>query len=589
MKHLTQPLLYTLLIFLSACAGDPAGTLEVYAFNEDGVQGGVSITLEPGGATGLTDTSGLVTFPELTPVDYLITANHAELGSNSALVSIRDEETAIIYLQLSGRYNQPPEIRWLNPNPDYEADSRQNESLRFEASILDDRDAVSTISYEMTSDLDGLILTGVDSAGYLDRFSPELSVGVHTLTIAATDSEGLRGEARVKMTILPSWPTIKLFEPVVDGDALRITWSAWPEESFARYYILRHIPNDPFMGTLAVIENREDTVFIDRSVPFNKRAEYSVQVEYKDEYTDMDQVRSDTIVTELRYGRIDLESPLVEILSDPKRNLLYGADRENDRVVVMDVATRKVSAYLDVGSQPEDLALSPNGDTLFVATSGSNSISVIDLATRSLARMLRLPPARFGLRLLPERIAALSDGRLALVGREGVSGLYLYRPHVDTLTYVTYTSIAAENFAVSPDHTTLYISESGGGGQQVERYVTTPDGNLLLDQLSEPGSGGPRCVLSSDGRYVFHENKKLDALDLKRVLVTYTDPYDTDIRLSNRDATSVMGQYYYYDGVTGERGPRVREDTYVMSYDPIRNLSFHHTRYTKVVTVIPFP
>ena len=589
MKQLPLYPFYLLLFVLAACTNDPAGSLEVNVSNADGVQGGVTVTLDPGGAAAMTDASGWARFPDLPPVDYLVSASHPELGSNSALVSVQDEEEAGVYLRLPGRYNQPPEVEWHIPHPDYNYDQRQSEILSFSATILDDRDPEGTVSYVLTSDLDGTLLTGVDSAGYFDRISPQLSRGQHTLTLTATDSEGLQGGASVQVTIYPDWPTITLFEPVAEGDALRITWSSWPDSSFATYQLLRHTPYNSFMNTLAVIENREDTVYTDRTVPFNKWAQYAVQVTYKPEFEHIDEVRSEIIETELAYGRIDLESPLHELLSDPKRNLLYGADREHDRVVIIDVQSRQVSRYVAVGSQPEDLALSPNGDTLFVANSGSNSISVIDLATKQLARTLTLPPARYGLRFLPERIAALTGGRLALIGSEGPSGLFLYRPDLDTLTYLTRASPTLQNFAVSPDFTVLYVAEDGGGGQQVKRYVTTPDGNLSLQQSSPPGNGGPRCVLSSDGQYVFFEDQKFPADDLSRVLVTFPDPYNTDIRLSNRDGTKVMGQYAYYDGTTGARLGPVREDTYLITYDPVRNLSFHHTRYTRVVTVIPFP
>ena len=589
MKHLTLYLLFGAILLMAACADDPAGTLDVYALNQDGPQAGVSLKLDPGGASAVTDTAGLATFSDLPPLDYLIAATHPELGENTALVSVRDEETAAVYLYLPGRYNQPPEVSWLYPTPDYDYDVRQDEIWHLTATIRDDRDAEGTVSYSVNSDLDGPIVSGLDSAGYLDRRAPVLSVGTHTLTLTATDSEGRSQEASVVVTVEPGWPSLTLFEPTAEGDGLRIRWSAWPAESFASYSLLRYTPNDAFLNTIAVFENRQDTVFLDRTVPFNKQVEYAVQVRYKPEYDYHDEVRSETLFTELRYGRIDLESPIYEILSDPKRNLLYGADRENDRVVVMDVATKAVTGYVTVGSQPEDLALSPNGDSLFVANSGSNSVSVIDLATTRLARTITLPPAYYGLRFLPERIAALSDGRLAFVSSTGVTGLWLYRPKVDTLTYVTRTTVALQNFAVAPDHSTLYVTENGGGGQQVERYVSTADGNLRLEQSSEPGNGGPRCVLSGDGRYVFFANRKLDARDLRRVLVTFPDPYDTDIRLSNYDGSRAMGQYFYYDGETGAAGQPVRESTYVLSYDPVRSLSFHHTRYTKVVTVIPFP
>ena len=51
--------------------------------------------------------------------------------------------------------------------------------------------------------------------------------------------------------------------------------------------------------------------------------------------------------------------------------------------MVIDTATNQVTATIEVGKRPWNMALTPDGKQLYVANGRSNSVSVIDTESRS--------------------------------------------------------------------------------------------------------------------------------------------------------------------------------------------------------------
>ena len=97
------------------------------------------------------------------------------------------------------------------------------------------------------------------------------------------------------------------------------------------------------------------------------------------------------------------------LLADPLRNRVYAAVPAINSVEVIDTTTLTVTSTIAVGSDPVDMAISPDGNTLYVANNGSNlwRPSPWSISTRSPSRHQppRCPPA-------PVAIAAGLGGRL---------------------------------------------------------------------------------------------------------------------------------------------------------------------------------
>ncbi|WP_146088854.1 hypothetical protein [Neolewinella xylanilytica] len=581
------PLLLSLLVVSWSCQEDDPAILEVYVTNPDGVQEGVSITLDPGGLTGLTDSTGLLLFPNIPPLDYTVVASHPVLGTNSALVSVAEGVTSRASINLSGRFDQPPGVAFIFPGKDDVVELRETETLYVEARVTDDNDPPGTIAWQLSSSMDSLLGSGTDSLGLVALAVSDLKQGDHTLTLTARDSKGFSAADQVTITVLPALPTMTLHraDPVAAG--IRLEWSRWKGSGFIAYNIYRGDPGENALGFLRQISHLEDTVFNDETVPFNRPVDYRVTASYDlgGGYFHEEQTASRT--TTFLTDRITLEATVDRMLADPKRGKLYGISRELDRLYIMDVDRLAVTKTLPTGSKPEDLTLSPNGDTLYVAASGGTSVTVFDLEKETRSHLIYLPTGRYNASIRPLRIAALSGGRLAMIAAPS-DGLYLYRPGDDTLTLVSVGHSFTNNLVADPLGEFLYVTDHGGGGQQAYRYESDPAGNLILADVSEPSSGSLRAVLSSDGRYLFFGNAMLRADKLTEILGSFGSPDYNDVRLTNGDGSKVMTPDTYYSTATLTPIGPVRAPNRVLAYDPVSGIAFHHEYYSNLITLVPF-
>jgi YVTN family beta-propeller protein len=97
-----------------------------------------------------------------------------------------------------------------------------------------------------------------------------------------------------------------------------------------------------------------------------------------------------------------------DVAFHPNGMTAYVSNRLDDDVSVVDVATRKEVARIPVGDEPHGLQTDREGTTLYVANASSDRISVVDLATGEERR--RLPASRN-----PWSVALSPDGSRLLV------------------------------------------------------------------------------------------------------------------------------------------------------------------------------
>jgi YVTN family beta-propeller protein len=74
---------------------------------------------------------------------------------------------------------------------------------------------------------------------------------------------------------------------------------------------------------------------------------------------------------------------------------LYVSNFASNNVAVFDATTRKLIVTVQVGSQPDALALSPAENMLLVADSGSGDVAVLRLDKRRDKKVLGPPPRLF--------------------------------------------------------------------------------------------------------------------------------------------------------------------------------------------------
>jgi YVTN family beta-propeller protein len=107
-------------------------------------------------------------------------------------------------------------------------------------------------------------------------------------------------------------------------------------------------------------------------------------------------------------------------LLDRRRDLLYVADGDSDQISVLDTATNAVVRTFglapyegaQIGSNPDALTLSADGETLYVANSGNNDVAVV--ATRT-GKVRGLIPTGW----YPSSVSIV-DGRLLVTNAKGL-------------------------------------------------------------------------------------------------------------------------------------------------------------------------
>jgi len=214
------------------------------------------------------------------------------------------------------------------------------------------------------------------------------------------------------------------------------------------------------------------------------------------------------------------------------------ADKSADGIGVLDVATRKLTKKISVGSDPEEfdisrdgrqlfvsnedvktassvslangkvehivalsqepegVALSPDGRSLWVTCETGGDVFVIDTATFKVAGHVKVGPR-------PRSVAFLQSGKLAVVPSESDGNLYV----IDTAQIKIVKTVALPKgsrpmrLRVSPDGGKLYASTGRGGTVAVLDSTSF----ALLNNIAV-GKRPWGIALSPDGKYLYAAN-----------------------------------------------------------------------------------
>ena len=150
-------------------------------------------------------------------------------------------------------------------------------------------------------------------------------------------------------------------------------------------------------------------------------------------------------------------------------------DRRFDGIGVIDVSANRLLGILPGGTDPETLALAPDGRTIYVANEDGMQLSAIDLASGKVRAS-----ARIGVE--PEGVAVRPDGKVVYVACEGASTAYA----IDALTLAVVakipTGLRPRAIGFARDGHSGFISDEMGAAitvfdtrtQQVLRTIPLP-------------------------------------------------------------------------------------------------------------------
>ena len=88
-------------------------------------------------------------------------------------------------------------------------------------------------------------------------------------------------------------------------------------------------------------------------------------------------------------ANIEIGRHPAHVIIDAPGKLAYATNSEDDNILVVDVAQKKVTGEIKTGKFPHGLRMSPNGREIYVANVNDNSVSVIDVAQSK--EVIRIP------------------------------------------------------------------------------------------------------------------------------------------------------------------------------------------------------
>jgi DNA-binding beta-propeller fold protein YncE len=158
------------------------------------------VSTDPASTTQFTDGLGSVLFRGLAPGFYAVTAVHATGGNARLATTVVAGAIAELNLTLMPAAAGTPRVTITAPAPGTVISAPTFVTLA--GTVSDDRDPPGGLTVQWTSNRDGLLSpSGHPLADGTTAISIRLSVGTHTITLKATDSGGLVGQASTQITV----------------------------------------------------------------------------------------------------------------------------------------------------------------------------------------------------------------------------------------------------------------------------------------------------------------------------------------------------------------------------------------------------
>jgi len=195
-------------------------------------------------------------------------------------------------------------------------------------------------------------------------------------------------------------------------------------------------------------------------------------------------------------GKINVGSDPEEFALSPDGTRLYVSNEDVKTASIVDIASRKVQHIILVGQEPEGVAVSPDGKLIYITCEAGGDILVVDARTYKTVAHFNVPPR-------PRSVDFLTDAPVAFIPSESAGVLNV----IDTREQKVSKSITLPQGSrpmrvrVSPDNSRLYVSDGRAGTVS----VLDTHSYALLNTV-KVGKRPWGIVLSPDGKYLFSAN-----------------------------------------------------------------------------------
>jgi YVTN family beta-propeller protein len=177
----------------------------------------------------------------------------------------------------------------------------------------------------------------------------------------------------------------------------------------------------------------------------------------------------------------------------PTQPLMYATIPSWNSVAIINTNTLVVESTVFVGSNPVNLAFSPDGSKAYIANSGSNFVAVFNTQTRRVVNSFLLPEP-------PQDVVFGSSNRLWVLGQSQIFQIDA-TTGASTGPSITNSFVNSGSLEISPDRNTLYYADLGA------MYKYDVSGSTPVLRLQTPFSTvwyglNENLTLSHNGRFI---------------------------------------------------------------------------------------
>lgn len=207
-------------------------------------------------------------------------------------------------------------------------------------------------------------------------------------------------------------------------------------------------------------------------------------------------------------GDIEIGRHPAHVIIDAQGKLAYATNSEDNNVMVIDVAQKKVVGEIKTGKFPHGLRMSPDGREIYVANVNDNSISVIDITQSK--EVTRIPVGK-----APVQVGFTPDGRRAYVALRDENSVAV----IDTAQRKQIGTVAVGRNPIqvfaTPDGRFIYVANQGTetNPDNTVSVIETTNNNSVVATI-ETGKGAHGVVVSDDGRRAFITNIEDDTVSV---------------------------------------------------------------------------
>jgi len=129
----------------------------------------------------------------------------------------------------------------------------------------------------------------------------------------------------------------------------------------------------------------------------------------------------------------------------------YVANINSNNVSVINTTTNVVVKTVTVGTNPEGVAITPNGSYAYVTNSGSNTVSVISTSTNAIVKTVTVKGR-------PYAIAITPNGSYAYVADDHFNNVSVISTSTNTVVKIVGVGTTPEHVAITPNGSYAYVT-----------------------------------------------------------------------------------------------------------------------------------